>query len=82
MRIFMNGGSFTTSTKVWLKYHDNVWLYDQSITNNISMHNAHKHGYEILYDNIVEDVFIITKWNGEKIKFILIKDVLYYHGMR
>ena len=46
------------------------------------MHNAHKHGYEILYDNIVEDVFIITKWNGEKIKFILIKDVLYYHGMR
>ena len=46
------------------------------------MHNAHKHGYEILYDNTVEDVFLLIKRKREKTKFVPIPDGLYYHDTR
>ena len=69
-------------TKGYPKHYDNMWLDEQAITNIISMQNAHKRGYEIIYDNTVKYVLILTEWNGESIKFVLTPYGLYYCGMR
>ena len=69
-------------TKGYPKHYDNMWLDEQEITNIISMQNAHKRGHEIIYDNTVKYVLILTEWNGERIKFVPTPDGLYYCDMR
>ena len=55
-----------------------VWLHRDGISNILSLHAVKSKGFQVDYNSVNEDVFVITKQDGTTCKFTPSPNGLYY----
>ena len=59
-----------------------MWYDENAITNILSLHNLHRKGYKVDYDNSIDDTFKVTAPSGKKMVFLPSSEGLYYFDTR
>ena len=78
MTVKGNGGTLSTNTKAYLKNYGNVWFDKRAITNILSLKNV-REKFRVTYDSDGTNAFIVHKPSGDKLRFDMHEDGLYYH---
>ena len=78
MTVKGNGGALSTNSKATLRNYGDVWFDKRAITNILSLKNV-RNLFRVTFDSDGDNTFVVHKPSGDKLRFDMHPDGLYYH---